>query len=89
MKEGSRKKKRKAEIARSSVEMEEICNGHHHESTEITGFGGGEIVKGGGCLRTDRARDVILSQQRRKPEKMTISNLASSGRKCVTTHQHC
>lgn len=87
--EGGKKKKRKAEIARSSAKMQEICNGHHHESGEITGFGGGEIVKGGGCLRTDRARDAILSQQRKKPEKMAISNLVSSGRKCVTTHQYC
>lgn len=52
--------------------MEVICNGrHHHESREITGFRKGKIVKGG-CLRTDRVRDVIFSEQRRKPEKMTI-----------------
>lgn len=37
-------------------------------------------------MRTDRVRDVILSQQRRKLEKMTISNLASSKRKCVMMH---
>lgn len=54
------RKKRKAKIARSSVKMEEICNGHHHESAEITGFGGGKIVKGGGCLRTDRVWGCYL-----------------------------
>lgn len=39
-------------------------------------------------MRTDRVKDVILSQQRRKPEKMIISNLAGSKRKCVMMHNY-